>query len=189
MISGSISGLGVCHLLATISRTSSIKRELTPRSRLSPACHPSRRQALLAERRPHYVGLDGSVTGDATPATDPSTGITQRRLSNGIRINYRSVGWSLVLVIGRRLPADLSRAKPNPIKHSSPMSKPNPNPTDPRHTDNEPKAGMLRLVMAGGRATESLERGPSGAGAVGVGTRALSESGTAGGWQRQQVRA
>jgi len=47
---------------------------------------------------------------------------------------------------------------------------------------------MLRLVMAGGRATEALQPGPSGAGAVGVGTRTLSESGTAGGWQRQQVR-
>lgn len=60
--------------------------------------------------------------------------------------------------------------------------------THPRHTDNEPKAGMLRLVLAGGRATESTEPGPAGAGAIGVGTRALSESGTAGGWQRQQVR-
>jgi hypothetical protein len=57
-----------------------------------------------------------------------------------------------------------------------------------RHTDNEPKAGMLRLVMGGGRATEPSEAGPAGAGCIGVGTRALSESGTAGGWKRQQVR-
>ncbi|KAI8464353.1 MAG: LuxS/MPP-like metallohydrolase [Monoraphidium minutum] len=107
---------------------------------------PERLEALLAAQQPRYVPLDGpgAAPGDALPPTDAATGITQRRLSNGIRINYR-------------------------------------------HTDNEPKSGMLRLVMAGGRAVEPSEAGPSGASCIGVGTRALSESGTAGGWQRQQM--
>jgi hypothetical protein len=56
-----------------------------------------------------------------------------------------------------------------------------------RHTDNEPKAGLLRIVAAGGRASESREPGPGGVGAVGVGTRTLSEGGAVGDWSREQV--
>lgn len=56
-----------------------------------------------------------------------------------------------------------------------------------RHTDNEPKAGLLRIVAAGGRASEPREPGPGGVGAVAVGTRTLSEGGAVGGWSREQV--
>lgn len=56
-----------------------------------------------------------------------------------------------------------------------------------RHTDNEPKAAMVRVVAAGGRASEPCSIGPSGVGSVSVGTRTLSESGTVGHWQREQV--
>lgn len=42
-------------------------------------------------------------------------------------------------------------------------------------------------VAAGGRACESNHVGPSGIGVVTVGTRTLSESGTVGGWAREQV--
>ncbi len=69
----------------------------------------------------------------------------QRRLSNGIRVNYC-------------------------------------------HTDNEPRAAMVRMVAAGGRALEGQGPGPSGTGAVSIGTRTLSESGTVGSWRRDQVR-
>lgn len=48
-------------------------------------------------------------------------------------------------------------------------------------------AGLLRIVAAGGRASESREPGPAGVGAVGVGTRALSEGGAVGCWSREQV--
>jgi hypothetical protein len=56
-----------------------------------------------------------------------------------------------------------------------------------RHTDNEPKAGLLRIVAAGGRASEPREPGPGGVGAVAVGTRTLSEGGAVGDWSREQV--
>lgn len=68
----------------------------------------------------------------------------QRRLSNGIKVNYC-------------------------------------------RTDNEPSAAMLRMVAAGGRALEGSGAGPSGTGAVSIGARTLSESGTVGSWRRDQV--
>ena len=74
------------------------------------------------------------------------TGIVQRRLSNGMKINYCQ-------------------------------------------TDNEPQAAMVRMVAAGGRAMEGQGPGPSGTGVVSIGTRTLSESGTVGGWRRDQVCA
>eukprot|EP00879_Flechtneria_rotunda_P011618 GHRR01012135.1.p1 GENE.GHRR01012135.1~~GHRR01012135.1.p1 ORF type:complete len:964 (+),score=341.69 GHRR01012135.1:177-3068(+) len=110
------------------------------------------------ELQPRFVPLDGELNlvpaaapaavseSVARPPTNAETGITQRRLSNGIRINYR-------------------------------------------HTDNEPKAGLLRIVAAGGRAAESREPGPGGAGAVAVATRTLSEGGAVGDWSREQVEA
>ena len=75
-----------------------------------------------------------------------ATGIVQRRLSNGMKINYCQ-------------------------------------------TDNEPQAAMVRMVAAGGRAMEGQGAGPSGTGVVSIGTRTLSESGTVGGWRRDQVQA
>ena len=75
---------------------------------------------------------------------DVEAGIVQRRLSNGIRVNYC-------------------------------------------HTDNEPRGAMLRVVAAGGRALEAPAAGPSGVGAVSIGARTLSESGTVGAWRRDQV--
>jgi predicted Zn-dependent peptidase len=101
--------------------------------------------ALVAERRPAFVPLDGPGGVKATtPPVDAATGIVQRRLSNGIRVNYR-------------------------------------------HTDNEPRAAMVRVVASGGRSREGSGAGPSGNGAVAVGTRTLSESGTVGTWDREQV--
>ncbi|GAX77204.1 hypothetical protein CEUSTIGMA_g4650.t1 [Chlamydomonas eustigma] len=47
-------------------------------------------QALVQQRRPAFVPLAGEGAADAaTPPTDSFSGVTQRRLSNGIRINYR----------------------------------------------------------------------------------------------------
>lgn len=54
-------------------------------------------------------------------------------------------------------------------------------------TDNEPGAALMRVVAAGGRAGEGTAAGPSGVGAISVGTRTLSESGTVGPWRREQV--
>ncbi len=58
-----------------------------------------------------------------------------------------------------------------------------------RHTTNEPKAGLLRVVFSGGRAAEAAGAGPGGSGAVAIGTRALSESGAMGEWRREQVHS
>jgi len=45
--------------------------------------------ALVAERNPHYVPLaEPGTSGDAFPEPGPN-GIVQRRLSNGMRLNYR----------------------------------------------------------------------------------------------------
>jgi predicted Zn-dependent peptidase len=109
---------------------------------------------LMAERQPHFVSvptpstISGSGSSDvddsARPGPDPSSGVIQRQLSNGIKVNIR-------------------------------------------HTDNEPKAAMVRVVAAGGRAREPCSIGPNGVGSVSVGTRTLSESGTVGRWQREQV--
>ena len=81
-----------------------------------------------------------------TKLPDVSAGIVQRRLSNGVCVNYC-------------------------------------------HTDNEPRGAMLRVVAAGGRAVEGPTAGPSGVGAVSIGARTLSESGTVGSWRRDQVRS
>lgn len=56
-----------------------------------------------------------------------------------------------------------------------------------RRTDNEPRGAMLRLVAAGGRATEGQGAGPLGVGVMALGTRTLSEAGTVGAWSREQV--
>jgi hypothetical protein len=64
------------------------ERAPTPPRNLCPRRRARRPQALLEAQAPRYVPLEGSA-GDALPPTDGATGITQRRLSNGIRINYR----------------------------------------------------------------------------------------------------
>jgi predicted Zn-dependent peptidase len=99
---------------------------------------------LMGRLQPHFVPIPGRADAATTPPPDPDTGIVQRRLSNGVRVNYCA-------------------------------------------TDNEPRAAMLRLVAPGGRAREAAGAGPAGAGAVAVGTRALSEVGTVGHWRRDQV--
>ncbi|GLC34133.1 hypothetical protein PLESTB_000841000 [Pleodorina starrii] len=49
---------------------------------------PEQLQALVDERRPQYVSVvPGS--GEPFPPPDPHSGIVQRRLSNGISLNYR----------------------------------------------------------------------------------------------------
>jgi hypothetical protein len=58
---------------------------------------------------------------------------------------------------------------------------------DFRNTDNEPYAGVLRVVATGGRYAEDISPGPSGAAAVTVGARTLTESGVSGQWERDQV--
>lgn len=109
-------------------------------------------EALVAERQPRFVPLDGaSSSGADLPRSADGTvgaaghgGVVQLRLSNGIKVNYR-------------------------------------------RTDNEPRGAMLRLVAAGGRATEGRGAGPLGAGVMALGTRTLSEAGTVGAWSREQV--
>lgn len=83
------------------------------------------------------------LPADVYPPPDPHSGVVQRRLSNGIAVNYRV-------------------------------------------TDNEPRAGLLRLIANGGRIAERPGSGQFGR--VVVGTRTLSESGAVGPWAREQVR-
>ncbi|KAG1670958.1 hypothetical protein FOA52_011393 [Chlamydomonas sp. UWO 241] len=63
-----------------------VKDVTTPRHLIEPADVV----AMAEERRPSFVPLGGEgAAGSATPEPDAFSGITQRRLSNGIRINYR----------------------------------------------------------------------------------------------------
>ena len=55
------------------------------------------------------------------------------------------------------------------------------------HSDNEPRSALMRIVAPGGRAVEGEGPGSQGCGAVAVGTRTLSESGTVGNWTRDQT--
>lgn len=59
---------------------------------------------LMSELKPSFVPLSfpGSSSTEALPAKDPVTGVTQRRLSNGISINYRSVVSTQTLLIARQ---------------------------------------------------------------------------------------
>lgn len=96
--------------------------------------------ALVEERKPEFVPV--MPGGDVYPPPDPHSGVVQRRLSNGIAVNYRV-------------------------------------------TDNEPRAGLLRLIANGGRIAERPGSGQFGR--VVVGTRTLSESGAVGPWAREQI--
>ena len=51
---------------------------------------PERVAELLAARKPHFVPVPGREAEGAFPPADPETGIVQRRLSNGVRVNYCS---------------------------------------------------------------------------------------------------
>lgn len=105
---------------------------------------PEELDELIATYQPAFVPVDPAGAGPAQPPKDPHTGVTQRKLSNGVAVNYR-------------------------------------------HTMNEPRSAILRLVAAGGRTCEQPGAGPSGSGSVCIGTRTLSESGSVGAWKREQV--
>ncbi|BBN04418.1 stromal processing peptidase, chloroplastic [Marchantia polymorpha subsp. ruderalis] len=99
---------------------------------------PFQLAALRMMRQPSFVTV--AERGTQLKHVDDSTGVIQRRLSNGIRVNYKL-------------------------------------------TQNEAKGGVMRLVVAGGRARET----PEASGAVAVGVRTLSEGGAVGGFSREQV--
>ncbi|XP_057517630.1 stromal processing peptidase, chloroplastic isoform X1 [Amaranthus tricolor] len=95
-------------------------------------------QELRLMRNPSFTPLDSEQNG--TKIYDKETGITQRRLSNGIPVNYK-----------------ISR--------------------------HESQSGVMRLIVGGGRAVESLHE----KGSVVVGVRTLSEGGRVGNFSREQV--
>ena len=103
----------------------------------------ARLEALVASQAPSFVPLAGEAA--VRDAPDDVTGIVQKRLSNGVCVNYI-------------------------------------------RTDNEPQAAMIRVVAAGGRAAERLASSDGdGLGAIALATRALSEVGAIGPWERQQI--
>lgn len=95
-------------------------------------------EELRLQRKPCFVPL--TQEANTTKLFDKETGIVQRRLANGIPVNYK-------------------------------VSK------------NEARCGVMRLIVGGGRSTESSES----KGAVVVGVRALSEGGCVGSFSREQV--
>eukprot|EP00249_Psilotum_nudum_P024970 c29336_g1_i1 orf=853-4701(-) len=99
---------------------------------------PVQLAALKLQCHPTFVRVKEDDI--STKIVDEATGIVQRRLSNGMRVNYKI-------------------------------------------TRNEAKGGVMRLVVAGGRARETTNA----SGAVAVGVRTLSEGGTVGGFTREQV--
>ena len=97
---------------------------------------------LVQDLKPSFVPLKGQEQIIHEP--DSMTGIVQKKLSNGISVNYCK-------------------------------------------TDNEPQAAMIRVVASGGRGIEKPLAATNGLGSVALGTRALSEVGAIGEWERQQV--
>ncbi|KAL6517914.1 hypothetical protein OROMI_033615 [Orobanche minor] len=95
-------------------------------------------QELRLQIRPSFIPVDEE--NNCIKVYDEETGIIQRRLSNGIPVNYR-----------------ISKSEAN--------------------------SGVMRLVVGGGRASESAES----KGAVIVGVRTLSEAGRVGNFSREQV--
>ncbi|KAL6494424.1 hypothetical protein OROGR_031224 [Orobanche gracilis] len=95
-------------------------------------------QELRLQIRPSFIPVDDE--SKCIKVYDEDTGIVQRRLSNGLPVNYR-----------------ISKSEAN--------------------------SGVMRLVVGGGRASESAE----GKGAVIVGVRTLSEAGRVGNFSREQV--
>lgn len=93
---------------------------------------------LRLQREPCFISVSQDV--GSSKVYDKETGITQRRLSNGIPVNYKI-------------------------------------------TSNEAKGGVMRLIVGGGRAAETLEA----KGAVVLGVRTLSEGGRVGNFSREQV--
>ncbi|KAL8110200.1 hypothetical protein AgCh_026060 [Apium graveolens] len=93
---------------------------------------------LRLQREPSFISVSQDVS--SSKVYDKETGITQRRLSNGIPVNYKI-------------------------------------------TSNEAKGGVMRLIVGGGRAAETLEA----KGAVVLGVRTLSEGGRVGNFSREQV--
>ncbi|XP_077254187.1 insulinase (Peptidase family M16) family protein isoform X2 [Tasmannia lanceolata] len=98
----------------------------------------SQLKELKLKRGSSFIPLEQVV--NSTKIYDKETGITQRRLSNGIPVNYKI-------------------------------------------TKNEARGGVMRLIVGGGRASESSES----RGAVVVGVRTLSEGGRVGDFSREQV--
>ncbi|CAM6021170.1 unnamed protein product [Sphagnum balticum] len=102
---------------------------------------PNQLASLHMRWQPRFVAVtDVADARNLSKYSDEATGVVQRRLSNGIRVNYKI-------------------------------------------TQNEAKGGVLRLVVAGGRAQEK----PGASGAVAVGVRTLSEGGAVGSFSREQV--
>ncbi|CAK9871880.1 unnamed protein product [Sphagnum jensenii] len=102
---------------------------------------PVQLASLHMRWQPRFVPVtDVAGAENLSKYSDEATGVVQRRLSNGIRVNYKI-------------------------------------------TQNEAKGGVLRLVVAGGRAQEKT----GASGAVAVGVRTLSEGGAVGGFSREQV--
>ena len=99
-------------------------------------------EKMVSDLEPSFVPLENQK--EVTSVPDPVTGIVQKKLSNGVAVNYCK-------------------------------------------TDNEPQAAMIRIVASGGRGMEKPEAASNGLGAVALGTRALSEVGAIGQWERQQV--
>ncbi|KAK2371891.1 putative mitochondrial-processing peptidase subunit beta, mitochondrial [Trifolium repens] len=95
-------------------------------------------QELKEQRKPAFIPV--SPETNATKLHDEETGITRRRLANGIPVNYK-------------------------------ISK------------SETQSGVMRLIVGGGRATESSDS----RGSVIVGVRTLSEGGRVGNFSREQV--
>lgn len=57
----------------------------------------------------------------------------------------------------------------------------------PLAQENEPKGAVMRLVASGGRSVEDPNEEGAGFGSVVVGVRTVSEAGTVGEWQREQM--
>ncbi|KAL5975446.1 hypothetical protein ACLOJK_019768 [Asimina triloba] len=115
---------------------------------------------------PSFIPLRKEV--DTAKEYDKETGITLRRLSNGIPVNYKGP-FSQMLKLCKRGGKEEVKGKLKKWRKTKRMMGSGAT----RITKNEARCGVMRLVVGGGRATENFDS----RGAVVVGVRTLSEGG------------
>lgn len=135
---------------------------------------------LKLQYKPSFVPL---TEENVVKVFDTETGIAQRRLSNGISINYKVICSSVCLLLFFSGYKNLHITCLLHVVHvlyglteSWFMIS--------QITQNEARVGVMRLIVGGGRATEDSES----KGSVIVGVRTLSEGGCVGNFSREQVK-
>lgn len=138
---------------------------------------------LKLQHRPSFVPL--TQEENVVKVFDSETGIAQRRLSNGISINYKVMSqFASVILQGIEESSHIcAYLHVVQLLFHVPYCLAKNWFAISQITQNEARVGVMRLIVGGGRATEDSES----KGSVIVGVRTLSEGGCVGNFSREQV--